>query len=237
MSFNASGFNKSRRTVDSSTKKRIHKILTCIINCYEKIITDNDIIDYSKRGTIKHEDYLRNRLVDDYLEKELNILNDSTIDYIVNKEVTEEYNSLIDKMLHPDPIDIQIIIKVKTSKKYLTNEDKTYFAIECKRLNSTVSEYISDIKKFTERKYIKKRLLIEGQIGFIGNKICDYSKVKTLINNNLKKNKDINTQSDLNPYSLNPNFSGSFQSIHLKKDESNFKIYHLFFDYSSIVVN
>lgn len=236
MSFNASGFNRSRKTVDSSTKKSVNQILICIINCYKKIITDGVVFDFSKRGTIKHEDFLRNRLVDDYLEKELNALNNSTIDYTVNKEVTEEYISLIDNILHPDPIDIQIIIKDFSLKDSMTDEGKTYFAIECKRLTTTVSEYIDDIKKFTERKYIKRRLRIEGQIGFIENKKWNCLKAKTLINENLKKNEEIIiTQSDLKQYSLNTNFEGSFQSQHLKKDESNFKIYHLFLNYSKVV--
>lgn len=235
MSFSASGFNRSRKTVDSGTIKSIHQILICIVNSYEKIITEGVIFDYSKRGTIKHEDYIRNRLVDDYLEKELNTLNDSTIDYTVNKEVTEEYQSFIDNKLHPDPIDIQIIIKDFSLKDSLTNDEgKTYFAIECKRLTTTVSEYINDIKKFTERNYIKRRLKIEGQIGFIENKSWDYSRVKWLLNQNLTNNMEINTLSNLTEYSIKSNFDGSYESIHLKKDNSKFKIYHLLLNYSDI---
>ena len=71
MILNASNYSKNRSKF-SLTQKRVEQILICVIDSYEKIIKDGVVFDYSKRGKIKHEDYLRNRLVDDYLEKELN---------------------------------------------------------------------------------------------------------------------------------------------------------------------
>lgn len=103
---------------------------------------------------IKKEDYLRNRLVDDYLENELCLFEHETDHFTVNKEVSEEYRGLVDDKLHNDPIDIHIIDKAQ--KNSWGKNTKPYFAIECKRLtSSSVTEYVTDTKKFTERNYTK----------------------------------------------------------------------------------
>jgi len=232
---NALNFKSRKNSIDL-TQKRIHQILICVIKSYDQISSRGVVFDYSKRGKIKHEDFLRNRLVDDYLEKELQLINSETVDYNVNKEVSEEYKSLVDNQLHNDPIDIHISILEKSSQITWSGISKTYFAIECKRLNNTVSEYVADIQKFTERKYIKSRLPYEGQIGFIENEDWNYVHVKDLINENLSRNRNIKTINNLNSSSLD--FDASYLSKHVRShNKQSFDIYHLLLDYSKIVIN
>ena len=49
MSMNAYNFSKNRKRL-SLTQLRINKILTCVINSYEKIISDGVVYDYSDKG-------------------------------------------------------------------------------------------------------------------------------------------------------------------------------------------
>lgn len=236
MNLNASNFIKNRREKISLTQKRINDILICVINSYDKIIADKIIFDLSEKniGSIKKEDYLRNRLVDDYLQNELSVLEDGTDRFTINKETSEEYVSLVDKKLHNDPIDIHIVDKAQ--KDSWGKNTKPYFAIECKRINSGFSEYVEDTQKFTERNYPKLRLPFEGQLGFIENSSYTYIKLFKKINKNLSNTK-IETTKYLEPYILKNEYGGSYLSSHRKKDNSSFSVFHLFFDYSKIVLN
>ena len=234
MKINASNFSKNRKRL-SLTQLRVNKILTCVINSYEKIISDGIVYNYSKIGSIKEEDYLRNRLVDDYLEYELSTIESGTNSFTVNKEVSEEYRGLLDGELHDDPIDIHVVdYALKNSWGQKT---KPYFAIECKRLIKSVSSYVNDTKKATERDYSKLRLPFEGQLGFIENNSWNYNKVVEIINKNLLSNSNIQTIKQLEPLELKNNFKGSYLSEHKKKDNKAFSVYHLFFDYTKIVLN
>lgn len=237
MSSNASNFVKNRKEKISLTQKRVKDILTCVINSYEKIITDGVTYDLSKKviGKIKKEDYLRNRLVDNYLENELCLFEDGTDRFTVNKEVSEEYKGLVDDELHNDPIDIHIVDKAQ--KESWGNNTKPYFAIECKRIKSVISEYVKDTQKFTERDYSKLRLPFEGQLGFVENSSLTHTNLKDKINQNLSSNSDIETIKQLENYIIKNGFEGCYLSEHKKKDNSLFSVFHLFFDYSQIVLN
>lgn len=233
MKINASNFSKNRKRL-SLTQLRVNKILTCVINSYEKIISDGIVYNYSDKGSIKEEDYLRNRLVDDYLEYELSTIESGTNNFTVNKEVSEEYRGFLDGELHDDPIDIHVVdYALKNSWGQKT---KPYFAIECKRLVKSVSSYVNDTKKATERDYSKLRLPLEGQLGFIENNSWNYNMVVEIINKNLLSNSNIQTIKQLEPFELKNNFKGSYLSEHKKKDNKAFSVYHLFFDYTKIVL-
>lgn len=233
MSLNASTYAKNRAKL-ALTQKRVRQILVSVINSYEKIIAEEVVFDYSKRGKIKHEDYLRNRLVDDYLESELSLLGIGTEYFTVNKEVSEEYTGLLDAELHNDPIDIHIVDKAL--KDSWGKNTKPYFAIECKRLGS-ISDYVNDTKKFTERNYTRLRLPFEGQLGFIENPAWNHKTIREKINNNLSSNSDIETIKQLEPFVLKEKFDGSYYSEYKKKDKTPFSVFHLFLDYSKIVLN
>lgn len=238
MNSNASNFVKKRREKISLTKKQIKDILTCVISSYEKIITDKIVYDLSEKtiGKIKKEDYLRNRLVDDYLENELCLFEDGTDRFTINKEVSEEYRGLVDDKLHNDPIDIHIVDKAQ--KNSWGKNTKPYFAIECKRLtSSSVTEYVTDTKKFTERNYTKLRLPFEGQLAFIENPSLTHIMLSGKINQKLSSSSDIETIKQLENLMIKNGFDASYLSEHKKKDRSLFSIFHLFFDYSKIIQN
>lgn len=249
MRLNAINFNQKRKSPDADALKRIHEILACVINSYEKIrqeiMNGGKPFDYAKRGKIKHEDFLRNRLVDDYLKKELNLLKNGTLRFTTNKETSEEYISLLDNELHNDPIDIQIVLKDRALQESWGKGENVYFAIECKRIRNakSISEYVKDTKKFTEREYTKLRLPFEGQLGFIEHKTWYYSKVSQLIEDNLESNVDIKTIVDiktnklLKPHKIKNGYDGSYLSQHKKKNDTKFSVFHLFFDYSNLTIN
>jgi hypothetical protein len=234
MKLNASNFSKNRKRL-SLTQLRVKRILVCVINSYEKIILDGIVYDYSKIGSIKKEDYLRNRLVDDYLEHELSLVERGTNNFIVNKETSEEYINLLDEQLHDDPIDIHIVDSAL--KDSWGQKTKPYFAIECKRLTSSVSSYVDDTKKATQRDYSRLRLPFEGQLGFIENNSWNHNTVMKIINKNLLSNTHIETTKELEAFILKAKFEGSYLSKHKKKDKTQFSVLHLFLDYSKIVLN
>jgi len=234
MSLNASNYSKNRANKLALTQKRIRQILSCTINSYERIISDGVVFDYSKRGLIKHEDYLRNRLVDEYLENELSLVDINTEYFTANKEVSEEYTSFVDSKLHNDPIDIHIVDKAL--KQSWGKSTKPYFAIECKRIGS-ISPYVNDIKKFSERSYTKLRLPIEGQLGFIEKHGWDHKIVNDKINVNLSTNSLIKTTQDLTPFVIKSGFDGTYISEHEKKDATLFSVFHIFLNYSQIILN
>lgn len=231
MILNASNYAQNRKKL-SLTHNRVKQILVCVINSYERIIAEGVVFDYSQRGKIKHEDFLRNRLVDDYLEDELSLIANGTEYFTANKEVSEEYTSTVDDKLHNDPIDIHIVDKAL--KKSWGKSTKPYFAIECKRLG-LIAEYVNDTKKFTERNYSRLRLPLEGQLGFIENTNWNHKVVSDKINDNLSSNPDLETTRQLDAFVLTEKFDGSYRSEHKKKDKTLFSVFHLFFDYSNIV--
>lgn len=238
MNSNAVGFIKNRKEKISLTQKRVKDILTCVINSYEKIIADKVTYELSPMiiGKINKENYLRNRLVDDYLVNELCLFDDGTNRFTVNKEVSEEYRGLNDDMLHNDPIDIHIVDNAH--KESWGNNTKPYFAIECKRFESlSVIEYVKDTIKFTERNYSKLRLPFEGQLGFIENPSFTHLKIKDTINKNLSSNSNIETIRQLENHLIKNSFDASYLSEHKKKDKTSFSVFHLFFDYSKILLN
>jgi hypothetical protein len=235
MSLNATTFIKNRTNSISLTQERINKILTCVIVSYEKIITSGVIFDFSKKGKVKKEDYLRNRLVDDFLEYELEIVDNGTNNFTINKETSEEYLNLADRQLHDDPIDIHIVDYAL--KNAWSQASKPYFAIECKRLKTSISGYIDDIKKATKRNYSKFRLPIEGQLGFIENKNWSSKNVCDKVKKNLSSNPNIQTTNNIRSYSVKNKFSDSYVSNHTKVNNTSFSICHLFLDYSNVVIN
>lgn len=233
MNLDASNYIKNRQKL-SLTRKRIREVLVCVINSYEKIISDGVVFDYSKRGKIKQEDFLRNRLVDDYLETELMSLEMGTERFTINKETSEEYSSLVDNILHNDPIDIHIVDKAQ--QESWGKDTKPYFAIECKRILSSVTDYIGDTKKFAERDYAKLRLPFEGQVGFVENSSLNHTSISEKIKKNLSSNMEIVTIKQLEPYKLKDSFDASYLSVHKKKNNTDFAVFHLFFNYSEIIV-
>ena len=239
MSSNATSFINNRLRKTSITDNRIKSILYYVIECYNKIIEDKVIYDYSKRGKVSQENYLRNSLVDNYLRKNLSMLNGGTDEYsVITKESTETYQNVVDGLDHDDPIDIHVVDKSLQKSWYSTSQ--VYYAIECKRIKilSDTTAYVDDIRKSTERNYSETRLPFEGQIAFIENKSLSNEVIKDEINNKLKSHASIVTDKYLSDIKIHTS-KCTYDSIHRKNFGSNdaYSIYHLFLDYSKINMN
>src|SRR5690554_4218170 len=232
--------------VNKLTEYRIQSVMKYIVYCYQKTLSDKKKYDYSKRGSIAQEDYLRNGLVNDYLSKTYNkkyfkehISDNPLVEITFHPEETKTYIDITTKKERNDKIDISIyesLIQEIWSEK---TDDEIKFAVECKRINSLddCKEYIKDIKKFTERPQTTFRLPLEGQIAFIENSLLVHNLVADDINKKLKANTSILTLDCLKQHTISDSFICSYKSRHRKKfSNDNFKIYHLLLDYSSIVV-
>ena len=228
---------------NSITESRVKDIFWYIGECYLLLV--NDQKQYSKNTiatttTIPIEDYLRFRLVEKYLVPNKGLLQTRTslLDEInFTAETQKEYIDLNDKKQKPDKIDI-FINKLGLTDIWGEYDEKIYLAIECKRIcvRSDTSKYIGDINKFSNRNYIDLRLPFEGQLAFVECNIS-HSDIATNINDKLLKAKNVNTTAPLYICALNTNTTGTYISKHLRNaDKSEFSIYHLFLDYSNIVV-
>src|SRR5690554_6042866 len=102
MSLDASQFINNRYNKKALTLRRVHNILIAVINSYQTIQKKRIIFDCSKTniGSIKPENYLRNRFVDDFLIDKLDDIKDGTTNYIVAKDSEEEYKSTKDEKSH-----------------------------------------------------------------------------------------------------------------------------------------
>jgi hypothetical protein len=243
---NRSTFVSDRRTI--LIEERIKIILWYVIECYLLTLKNNE--KYSKtwvksKTTIKFEDYLKIRLVEDYLNENKDLLKQktpalNTIDFAY--ETNKEYIDLQNNKIKLDKIDIYVN-KIGLQKEWQGNGEP-YFAIECKRIEEfrDVDKkdygYISDIQKFCKRSHIKTRLPFEGQIAFIENPSITHIQLKDKINEKLANEQFTITQSALNQIIINYNFDATYLSQHQhNSSRQNFSIYHLLFDYSNIVVN
>jgi hypothetical protein len=226
-------------------EKQIKIILWYVVECYLLTLKNNKRYSktWVKKNTrLKFENYLRNRLVEDYLEANKYLLKQKTltlnnIDF--SYETEKEYIDTQDNKLKPDKIDIYIN-KLGLQNEWKKQDKNVYFAIECKRIEklSDANDYISDIEKFSNRNYIKTRLPFEGQIAFIENQNITHIILREKVNEILQKRNSIITDSFLNPIGLNDKFNESYLSKHQRNtSRENFSIYHLFFNYSNIVIN
>jgi hypothetical protein len=207
---------------------------------------DGKRYDYREKGKIKKEDFLRDGLVDDYLNKTNNknyfkqfISDNPNVEIYFQRE--EKQNYLEHDALAEDKIDITV---KETKLSEILNEninDEIKFAIECKRINNSqsLSEYVKDIYKFTSRQYKTYRLPYEGQIAFVEDSSLNCTIVSEKINERLKSDKNIITVQFLKNKSFDTQFEGGYHSIHKRNygTRNNFSIYHLMFDYSKIIIN
>lgn len=243
-----SSVDNFKPNLNKLTEYRIQLIIKYIIYCYQKTLADNKKYDYSKRGKISKENYVRNGLVNDYLAKTNNkeyykqyISDNPFVEITFHPEETKTYIDSFTNKEREDKIDISIfeseIQKIWSEK----TDDEIKFAIECKRINdyNDCNEYIKDIKKFTERNHTTFRLPIEGQLAFIETSSLNHNLIAENINKKLEKNSYILTLDCLKHYQIYDLFQGSYKSRHRKKiqEKDPIIIYHLLLDYSSIIIN
>lgn len=228
------------------TEYRVKQVMQYLSYCYLQMMTDKKKYNYSNRGKLKQEDFLRNGLVDDYLSKreykdyyKNSISDNPNVEIFFQKEENQVYVASVG--LADDYIDISVketklseILSSKTS-------DEIKFAVECKRIKikSDCEEYTSDIQKFADRHYTTFRLPFEGQIAFIENDELYHTVVSEEVNTRLKKRKTVTTTKYLNPLIIHPDFDCSYSSAHNRNHgkKHSFSVFHLLLDYSKIVLN
>lgn len=229
------------------TEYRVRLVLNYIIHCYLKMLSDGKQYDYSTRGTVQHEDFLRNGLVNDYLSDRLNkefyknsISDNPNVDISFHAEEANTYKNS-SGTLKDDYIDISIYENKLDAIWGKQTNDQIKFAIECKRIKVTNDylQYVGDIQKFADRDFTTFRLPFEGQIAFLEKATFTHSVVSDEVNQRLKIISSIDTATHLNPIQIHSNFEGSYSSIHKRNYgvKNNFHISHLLFDYSTIVLN
>jgi hypothetical protein len=208
------------------------------------MINDGKTYDYNNRGKIQQERFLRNGLVDDYLSKKKNkdyykrsIAKFPDVEIYFAKEDNLIYS--LESTLGDDYIDISI--RESSLSKIWSNktEDEIKFAIECKRIKepSDYLEYKKDIDKFIARPFTTFRLPFEGQIAFLEKTEINHSLAKDEINNRLKDSQYL--VSELTFTQIEDNIDYSYTSKHKRNYQpfELFSIFHLFLDYSAIVIN
>lgn len=247
MNKGATSFIQNRRRVVAITDDRINHIVEYVVHCYQIIL--NDAPQYSKtnvkaKTTLSFEDYLKMELVDSYLipNKHLILSNCSDLANITfHYENQKRYIDVSDGKEKPDKIDIYIS-KLGLQEVWNEQDEHVYFVIECKRIGSLAdsANYVDDTKKFANRIYKTLRLPFEGQLAFIENKKLSVVSVSSEIDNNLKKmSSELKTEQFLTPIAITASFHGGYTSIHKRNHSKNasFKVYHLLFNYSSLVTD
>lgn len=238
----ASNFISKRKQPLSLRQKNIQNILWYILECYSIILEEGKTYSLSEinKSNIKPENYLRNKLVDEYLRKHTHLFKDRfETEYIFFDKDTEE--TYIDKEGNESTDKIDIYIRNKALQDYWSNKTNVYYAVECKRIKelSDTQKYIYEdtIGKFIERKHTEFRQPFEGQLAFIENSNISPQNVVDDINKKLCTN--INTESPLSSIEIHEAQKCCFISKHHRSFniKSKFSVFHLLLDYSKIVEN
>ena len=234
--------------INQLTEFRIRLIVRYVISCYLQMLSENKKYSYSERGKIPQEDFLSDKLVNDYLRKpkntshfKNNISDNQSVHIIFNNGENMIYSDITTNENRKDEIDIAVWESGLHSIWSDIVDNEVKFAIECKRIEnlSDAKEYVGDINKFCDRPFYcyKNRLPFEGQIAFIENKDITHTTLYKKINDILETHKTISTIGFLNPIVLSDKFDGTYLSKHKRKNNRNFSIYHLLFNYSDVIVD
>lgn len=232
-------------TVNRLTEFRVNLVVKYIVHCYLLMIEEGKKYNFSQRGKLQKEDYLRNGLVDDYLSKKPYkdyykqfISDNSNVEIYFNKEENQIYQ--IDGINSDDYIDISVKETKLSEVLSETTEDEIKLAFECKRIKvpQDRTEYIKDIHKFANRPFTTYRLPFEGQIAFIENPLYTHQTVSFEINKKLQVDTEVKTVKLLKNKAIHSDFDGTYHSIHKRNyhNKEDFSIYHLMLDYSKIII-
>jgi hypothetical protein len=244
MSGNADNFKTG---IYKLTEFRIRLIIRYVVYCYLQILSDNRKYGYSDRGKIPKEEYLRNGLVNDYLQKsynkayfKYNISDNPSVDITFHPEETMTYIDLETNQKSTDKIDITIWENNLQSIWSDKTDNEIKFAIECKRIErlSDTAKYIADIKNFSNRNYTHTRLPFEGQIAFLEKPAISHISAKDEINRLLCMDEQ-NLLLKLTYTKIAEGVDYTYLSKHKRNYQpyEPFSIFHLLLDYSDIVIN
>jgi len=243
MALNAGKFVQGRRKSVNVTKDRVLSILSYVFDCYKELTKDSPKYSKSwvKTKTKYHfEDYLKMKLVDDYL-----IHNKSKLSGVVSEleeinflyENVKPYVDVNDGIEKSDKIDIYINKLGLNSSWGMLPDEHIYFVIECKRITniSDCTDYVDDIQKFCDRKYLHSRLPFESQIAFVEDKKLTKTSIVDKVNEKLKSKKaTIKTKQFVKKYKS----TKLYYSIHERNFLNNepFMDFHILLDYYTFVV-
>ncbi len=236
---------KPNRSLNYS-KKLFITLIKHTTFCYAQLIKKSEDVeidippysrDYCKKHTkFKFEDYLKKEFVNKYLQEQKKNFGSLAIERIdFQYETEKDYTK--DGIKASDKTDIFISnLGLQTHWSKIKRED-IYFVFECKILKNTSKNnaYIGDIQKFVEREY-KFRFPFEGMIGFVEKSSKPIDEIIADINRRLQNSSDITTTQKLTPFTVK-NFDYCRLSKHKKITSPNsIEVYHLFFDYSKVIV-
>lgn len=229
------------------SKKLFLQVLEYVVFCYNRLKQDNKEKQYvisqsfcRDHTNFSFEDWLKTRLIEDYLQQLRIHFHYSGIREIRFNSETEKWYEDRTGRIKKDKIDI--FISNLGLQGYWAGkvEEDIYFAFECKRLKNTSKNseergYLSDIQKFVSRKY-KFRFPFTGMIGFVEKSSISIDDIINDINKRLQKSSNIITIQELTPFKVK-NFKYCRLSKHKKTFPRNIpiEVYHLFFDYSKII--
>ena len=212
----ASAYNFS----DEFFSKEFEEILSKIIACYRHMLSDNIVLP-------DNENKIRDSLLGGYLKNTPIKKQYGLTDYLFDPELPENTG--------------RIDIRVMPLNPFI--DDKAYYVIECKRLNSTNQngktglngEYISSgICRFVSEKYTSF-YDVNGMIGFIVEALRIADNVES-INKLLGSSfTEANATRLLQAKSILADFDYSYYSTH-KTENGEVTIYHLMFDFSQNII-
>ena len=227
------------------TESRIKQIVRYIIYCYQKMVSENKKYYYADSGKLSKEVFLKNGLVDDYLQKtsnieyfKRNISDNQSVEITFAREASMTFTDIDTNDFRSDMIDISIWTSALQSAWSNETDDQVKFAIECKRICvlSDANKYLIDTENYCNRNFILTRLPFEGQIAFIENASISNTMLQDNLNTLLINHKIIKTKMMLTQEKLKDTFDGTYLSKHYRSfNDSEFAIYHIFLDYSCII--
>jgi hypothetical protein len=244
MNENAHKFTEKRAI--KLSKKRFIQVVEYVVFCYNLLKKDNEQnkICYSKKKkpkSIAFENWLKIRFVEDYLQQYKGHL----ACYSQIEKIRFDYETVktyIDPTgeIREDKIDVFISNLGLQEYWGTVTEENIYFALECKRLKNTShnADYVTDIQKFVERQHIF-RFPFEGMIGFVEKSSISIDAIINDINERIRSHSGIVTTQELTYFPIHENFHYCRFSKHCKSRPKriSIEVYHLFFDYSNLIVD
>lgn len=189
-----------------------------------------------EKTSLDLEDYLRNVLVNNYIEPNRETFGLNNFKFHCGVE--ELYKNIRTGILD---------IKVCSSSL----DEDIYYIFECKRLNKNIiHQYIHDgmVRFTTDKKYYPStNNTLSGMISFLEsedkNKILNICEVYNILHTHLDNHKEtINLLDNLkainliSDYSDVSNFNNLYYSNHKRNNKPNILIYHIILDYNDIIV-
>lgn len=215
----------NRKIAQSMMKDIVVKVLQC-----SKMMLD----DYVKSGrTIQnHEEDIRNALYDEYLNDNKIVEKIGLNNFYFEAEVPENYQN------HKSigRVDLKVI------NKDIFNQRDAYFIIECKRIDGNrrlnKAYVVEGINRFlsSEEKGPKYSSYYgtNCMLGIVVKQIDIDENMKEINLIHQKENNVGENSTNIDKYVFNPDFTSTYVSEYTI-DEGKLKLYHMFYDYSSII--